>query len=152
MEKSDYWMFDPSGVLAVSAKERYKEDLCDLNCDCDKCMTDPPEEVIRLLKESTMNKLYRLKQNMPTLEAGAIVKLTSGAYSPIDTIWDTSVGVLVRKSGNDIRFGDMLVESSPEWFEEIYENTLNGAKYVTKEEAKQLYADAFQPSTATQTK
>ncbi len=95
-----------------------------------------------VLKEETnkskMEKFYRVKKDLPTITAGAVLKVDGDdAYVPVNDLYNTDA----VKQGKDPRFNVYMVENAPEWFERVYPvSLLTKTVYKLKEEAKEFFS------------
>ena len=93
------------------------------------------------IKEKPMTtKFYRVKQNVPSLDAGAIIKFDGDRYTPVNDLYNTEAGDLIVEKNGRITFNSIAVEKSPEFFERVYEvKLLSKIVYKLKAEARELF-------------
>lgn len=87
-----------------------------------------------------MKTFYRVKQDNFLWKAGAIIKRgSSGGYSPIEDIWDST-------PVNDAEYVSRRIIEHPDnakYFERVYPDTLSGKLFKTKDQLLKLYEGAF---------
>ncbi len=88
-----------------------------------------------------MKKHYRVLQDNFLWKKGAILEqgAINGAigYSPIDDIWNQDAN-----SRNEYITSNNI-EGNPEYFERVYQDTLTGNIYRTKDQMIAMYEKAF---------
>jgi hypothetical protein len=102
------------------------------------------DKPIKKEKRRMTTKYYRTKQNLPDLEAGAILKLVGDdSYESISDLWDTdSRDKAITYDTCNLAWNGVIVENSPEWFERIYEvGVLGKTKYLVKSAAQTAYGE-----------
>lgn len=91
-------------------------------------------------KEKKMaTKYYRVKQDLPDLEAGAILSNEHGEYQPVSDLWETKAA---DNADYESQWEDSIVEEASDWFERVYDvKVLGKVKYLVKDAAKQAYSE-----------
>lgn len=83
-----------------------------------------------------MAKFYKVVKDHPALEVGAILQEVARGYRPISDLWTKDIKNLPDDYVEVLR----LVEGS-DWFERVYEVTVNGdTRYMSKADAQAVYA------------
>lgn len=84
-----------------------------------------------------MSKFYRVKQDTPQWEEGAILKRNDETgYSAISDLWDT----FTEKYPKDYYETEAIIENNPDWYERVYEvSVLGKAKFLAKDAAKEVH-------------
>lgn len=87
-----------------------------------------------------MSKYYRVIKDNPLWKKGAILKLESKGYAPIEDIWDR-----LGKYQGDEYLSQQFIESpeNAEFFERVYEDTLVGKVFKTKDQIVEAYSKSF---------
>lgn len=84
-------------------------------------------------------KHYRVKQDLPDLQAGAILSNSQGDYQPISDLWNTKA---LDKVKTTTAWPTDLVEEASDWFERVYDVTVLGkVKYLVKDAAQKAYSE-----------
>lgn len=84
-------------------------------------------------------KHYRVKQDLPDLQAGAILSNSRGDYQPISDLWNTKA---LDKVKTTTAWPTDLVEEATDWFERVYDVTVLGkVKYLVKDAAQKAYSE-----------
>lgn len=84
-----------------------------------------------------MTKFYRVKKTNFLWKAGAILKLdaTDKGYRPIEDIWDNTT----CNSTEYISTHIVEHENNKEFFERVYQDSLKGSVYKTKDQLVATY-------------
>lgn len=80
-----------------------------------------------------MNKYYRVIKDTFLWEEGAILKEREDkiGYEPLCDVWN-------KFEDQNEYISKRIIENNPEWFERVYESSLEKAVFVTKEQYKKM--------------
>jgi hypothetical protein len=90
-----------------------------------------------------MSKYYRVLQDTPGWDKGAILQGESGdVYRAISDLWNTKAADMCDNYYEASR----IVENSPKFFEQVYQvSVLGKAKYLAKDAAKKAHEELHKP-------
>ena len=81
-----------------------------------------------------MTKYYRVKRDTFLWEEGAILRENEqrNGYIPLQDVWNKTENQSEYITKN-------LIENNPDWFERVYEGSIDKLTFVTKEQLKKVY-------------